>query len=174
MKKIYLNSEPALLYEIERQRARDPVRVWIRQKLNCLKDKFRCGRDEGNMIKRLTNFNREILETYINLLQNLEKKLFPEEQFATAIEKKDLETLCGFLEDGGQPEHPGMVLIKTSSFKMGSDEGLPSERPIHQVKVDEFWIDKCEITNYQYLIVLARHPFLRKSTFLENIMMVII
>ena len=92
--KIYLNSEPALLHEIERQRARDSIRVWIRQKLNCLKDKFRCGRDEGKMIKRLTNFNREILKTYVHLLQNLEKKLFPEEQVASTIEKQDLETLC--------------------------------------------------------------------------------
>ncbi len=164
--KIYLNSEPALLHEIERQRARDSIRVWIRQKLNCLKDRFRCGRDEGKMIKRLTNFNQEILNTYILLLQNLEKKLFPEEQAFTKIEKKDLETLCGFLEDDDKnTDHSGMVLIKPGTFKMGSDDGLPSERPIHQVTLDEFWIDKCEVTNYQYLLVLARHPFLRKSTF---------
>ena len=164
--KIYLNSEPTLLHEIERQRARDSIRVWIRQKLKCLNDKFRCGRDEGKMIKRLTNYNREILNTYIHLLQNLEKKLFPEEQVITTIEKKDLETLCGFIEDGGnKTEHPEMVLIKPGRFKMGSDKGLPSERPVHQVEVDEFWIDKCEITNYQYLLVLAKHPFLRKSTF---------
>ena len=164
--KIYLNSEPILLHEIERQRARDSIRVWIRQKLKCLNDKFRCGRDEGNMIKRLTNFNREILNTYIQLLQNLEKKLFPEEQVTTTIEKKDLETLCGFIEDGGKKtERPGMVLIKPGRFKMGSDKGVPSERPVHQVEVNEFWIDKCEITNYQYLLFLARHPFLRKSTF---------
>jgi len=31
--------------------------------------------------------------------------------------------------------------------------------------VDEFWIDKCEVTNYQFLLVAAQHPFLRKSTF---------
>ena len=74
--------------------------------------------------------------------------------------------MCGFIEDGvKKTEHPGMVLIKPGRFKMGSDKGLPSERPVHQVEVDEFWIDKCEITNYQYLLVLARHPFLRKSTF---------
>ena len=116
--KIYINSEPALLHEIERQRARDSIRVWIRQKLNCLEDKFRCGRDERKLIKRLTNFNREVLNTYIHLLQNLEKKLFPEEQVATSIEKKDLETLCGFLEDGVKKnEHPGMVLIKPGTFK---------------------------------------------------------
>ena len=89
--KIYLKSEPALLHEIERQRARDSIRVWIRQKLNCLKDKFRCGRDEGKMINRLTNFNQEILNTYVHLLQNLEKKLFPEEQVASTIEKKTLK-----------------------------------------------------------------------------------
>ena len=52
--KIYLVAEPALLNEIERQRARDAVRVWIRQKLNCLNEKYRCGRDERKMIKRVT------------------------------------------------------------------------------------------------------------------------
>ncbi len=164
--KVYLNAEKELLHEIERQRARDAVRVWIRQKLNCLKDKFRCGYDERKMIKRVTNFDREILNTYKYLLQNLEKKLFPEEQVLSTIEKKDLETLCGFVEDGSKKaENPEMILIDPGKFNMGSDDGLPSERPVHQVEVDEFWIDKCEVTNYQFLQVVAKHPFLRKSTF---------
>ncbi|MED5240542.1 MAG: formylglycine-generating enzyme family protein, partial [SAR324 cluster bacterium] len=51
---IYLAAEPALLNEIERQRARDAVRVWIRQKLNCLNEEYRCGHDERKMIKRVT------------------------------------------------------------------------------------------------------------------------
>ncbi|GIT09294.1 MAG: hypothetical protein CM1200mP30_29240 [Pseudomonadota bacterium] len=67
-----------------------------------------------------------------------------------------------------------MVLIKPGKFKMGSDDGLPSERPVHQVKVGEFWIDKCEITNYQYLQVVAQHPFLGKAPSPENITMEII
>ena len=36
------------------------------------------------------------------------KKLFPEEQVASKIEKKDLDTLCGFLEEGSKKtEKPG-------------------------------------------------------------------
>ena len=164
--KIYLNAEPFLLYEIERQRARESVRIWIRQKMKCLKDKYSCGRDERNMIKRVTKFEPKILKTYLKLLYNLEKKLFPEEQVATIIKTKDLETLCGFVDQVSQKTaRPGMILIDSGNFKMGSSEGLPSEHPVREVKVDEFWIDKCEVTNYQFLLVAAQHPFLRKSTF---------
>ena len=164
--KIYLNAEPSLLYESERQRARGAVRIWIRQKLNCLKDEYRCGRDERKLIKRVTNFEAEILKTYINMLKNLDKKLFPEEQIATMIKTKDLETLCGFVDQSSQKTaRPGMILIQSGNFKMGSEKGLPSEHPIRVVNLDDFWIDKCEVTNYQFLLVVAQHPFLRKSTF---------
>ena len=164
--KIYLNAEPYLLYEIERQRARDAVRIWVKQKLNCLQDEFRCGRDERGLIKRVTNFDPKILKTYIQILYNLEKKLFPEEQIATFIEKKDIETLCGFADqsDSKSPK-PGMIFIPGGSFKMGSNKGFYFEEPVRKVNIDGFWIDKCEVTNYQFLRVVAQHPFLRKSTF---------
>ena len=163
---IYLAAEPALLNEIERQRARDAVRVWIRQKLNCLNEEYRCGHDERKMIKRVTNFETEILKTYVRILKNLEKKLFPEEQTATFIKTKDLETLCGFTDSVSlKTPKPGMQLIDTGKFKMGSAKGLPAEHPVREVHLDAFWIDKCEVTNYQYLLVAAQHPFLRKSTF---------
>ncbi len=164
--KIYQNAEPFLLYEIERQKAREAVRIWIRQKLKCLKDKYSCGRDERKMINRVTKFDQKILKTYYHLLQNLEKKLFPEEQVGTIIQTKDLETLCGFVDQvRGKNSRPEMVLIDSGNFNMGSSEGLQHEHPVREVKVDEFWIDKCEVTNYQFFLVAARYPFLRKSTF---------
>jgi len=49
----------------------------------------------------------------------------------------------------GEPED--MVRIPSGSFWMGSDEGLASERPAHQVTLDPYWIDKYPITNQQYL-----------------------
>ena len=164
--KIYQNAEPDLLYEIERQRARDMVRIWIKQKLNCLQDKFRCGRDERKMIFRITKFDKKILSLYIKILKNLEKKLFPEEQNATFIKKKDIKTLCGFADElSRQNPKPGMSLIPAGVFKMGSNEGMSSEKPVREIYVDSFWIDKCEVTNYEFLNVVLRHPFLRKSTF---------
>lgn len=39
-----------------------------------------------------------------------------------------------------------MVLLKGGKFKMGTDNGMPYEAPIHEVTVNPFWIDKYEVT----------------------------
>jgi formylglycine-generating enzyme required for sulfatase activity len=44
----------------------------------------------------------------------------------------------------------GMIPIPGGSFFMGSDEGLPFEKPAHQVKVDPFCIDEFEVTVERY------------------------
>ncbi len=47
--------------------------------------------------------------------------------------------------DGGQ-----MVLIIAGEFQMGSNDGVRSEKPVHTVHLDAFYIDKYEVTNAQY------------------------
>jgi len=49
---------------------------------------------------------------------------------------------------GEAPE--GMVWIPGGKFLMGSDSGKPSERPVHEVAVDGFWMDRHEVTNAQF------------------------
>ena len=46
----------------------------------------------------------------------------------------------------------GMVLISGSNFFMGSDDedANPDEFPIHEVKVNSFWMDATEVTNAQF------------------------
>src|SRR5437899_3258616 len=44
----------------------------------------------------------------------------------------------------------GMVWIPSGAFFMGSDDGQPDERPVHEVHVDGFWIDQTELTNEQF------------------------
>jgi formylglycine-generating enzyme required for sulfatase activity len=39
-----------------------------------------------------------------------------------------------------------MILIPAGPFKMGSNEGLPNERPEHQVTLDSYYIDQYEVT----------------------------
>lgn len=39
-----------------------------------------------------------------------------------------------------------MVLIPTGPFTMGSNDGLPNERPEHTVTIDAFYIDQYEVT----------------------------
>lgn len=44
----------------------------------------------------------------------------------------------------------GMVWIPGGTFWMGSDNGQPDEKPVHQVTVDGFWMDAAEVTNEQF------------------------
>ncbi len=44
----------------------------------------------------------------------------------------------------------GMVWLSGGTFWMGSADGRPDELPVHEVKVDGFWIDKTEVSNEQF------------------------
>ena len=44
----------------------------------------------------------------------------------------------------------GMVFVKGGTFTMGSVSGYSSEKPEHQVTLDDFYIGKYEITNAEY------------------------
>ena len=47
-----------------------------------------------------------------------------------------------------------MVLIRASAafrgFTMGANDGADDERPLHDVKLNDFWIDHTEVTNEQF------------------------
>lgn len=43
-----------------------------------------------------------------------------------------------------------MIKIPAGTFMMGTDHGIARERPAHEVHLDEFLIDKYEVTNRQY------------------------
>ncbi len=40
----------------------------------------------------------------------------------------------------------GMLLIPEGSFAMGTTDGMAHESPVHQVKIDSFWMDEHEVT----------------------------
>jgi formylglycine-generating enzyme required for sulfatase activity len=42
------------------------------------------------------------------------------------------------------------VFVPAGSFMMGSDDGSDDEKPVHEVTLDAFWIDRTEVTNAQY------------------------
>ena len=43
-----------------------------------------------------------------------------------------------------------MVWIPGGTFRMGSETGQADERPVHEVTVDGFWMDRTEVTNEQF------------------------
>jgi formylglycine-generating enzyme len=66
----------------------------------------------------------------------------------------------------GKPPHHGMVWIPGGTFRMGSENHYPEERPVHDVAVDGFWIDQSTVTNADWLtfveatkyVTLAERP----------------
>ena len=44
----------------------------------------------------------------------------------------------------------GMKWVPGGTFHMGSEEGQPDEKPIHEVTVDGFWMDTYEVTNEEF------------------------
>ncbi|MEE8586710.1 MAG: formylglycine-generating enzyme family protein [Acidobacteriota bacterium] len=55
---------------------------------------------------------------------------------------------------------PQLVRIPSGSFRMGSQEGAQNERPVHQVRVDEFAIAVHPVTNREYsrFLKATGHP----------------
>ena len=45
---------------------------------------------------------------------------------------------------------PDMVWIPGGTFRMGSEDFYPEERPVHDVTVDGFWIDRYTVTNERF------------------------
>src|SRR5205807_505008 len=44
-----------------------------------------------------------------------------------------------------------MVVIPGGPFQMGSSDGGEFERPVHEVVLDDFWMDTIPVTNRQFL-----------------------
>jgi len=56
-----------------------------------------------------------------------------------------------FLSDcKSKTDSADMVRIPAGSFEMGSNDGGDDEKPVHNVYISEFWMDKYEVTNGEY------------------------
>jgi formylglycine-generating enzyme required for sulfatase activity len=59
-----------------------------------------------------------------------------------------LSTVSADIEQLNAP--PDVVWIPGGTFRMGSEDFYPEERPVHEVGVDGFWMDRCTVTNDQF------------------------
>ncbi len=46
------------------------------------------------------------------------------------------------------------VLVRGGEFQMGSEDGDSDEQPVHQVMLSDFWLDRTEVTNRQFVVYL--------------------
>ena len=58
-----------------------------------------------------------------------------------------------------------LVRIEGGSFRMGSDDHYPEERPAHRVTVDPFWIERTPVTNEMFRRFVAETGYV---TFAER------
>ena len=51
---------------------------------------------------------------------------------------------------GGTPPAEGMAWVPRATFRMGSSDFYPEERPVHRVTVDGFWMDEHPVTAAEF------------------------
>ena len=71
---------------------------------------------------------------------------------AVVLTKKKSTPLAAEITDS---KNAVMVLVPEGDFVMGSDNGDEDERPVHTVYLDEFYIDKYEVTNLDYRVCVV-------------------
>ena len=53
------------------------------------------------------------------------------------------------------PEDVPMILVPAGPFEMGSEDGNIREKPVHTVRLDDFYIDQYEVTNAHYAVCVV-------------------
>jgi formylglycine-generating enzyme required for sulfatase activity len=90
-----------------------------------------------------------IFEDGVNLYRRKGSSSLPSEKT-----EEPLELVQGLFENEKtqtrQIDGMEMVLVPAGEFPMGSEDGSENERPVHEVYLDAFYIDKYEVSNAQY------------------------
>ena len=57
-------------------------------------------------------------------------------------------SITTYSQDGGNTEkdYGEMIFVKGGTFQMGSNDGRDNEKPVHSITLDDFYIDKYEVT----------------------------
>jgi eukaryotic-like serine/threonine-protein kinase len=61
-----------------------------------------------------------------------------------------------------------MVLIPGGTFQMGLEDGEPDERPVHEERIKDFYLDKYEVTNEQYKRFVDQASYKPPSNWTQN------
>jgi formylglycine-generating enzyme required for sulfatase activity len=62
-----------------------------------------------------------------------------------------------------RPETGDMVWVEGGKFTMGSIDGANDERPIHDVRIRGFWMDRTEVTNEQFSLFVSETNYVTEA-----------
>ncbi len=88
---------------------------------------------------------------------SVELEGYEREETVVELEPGSEREFSWVLEEGYVP--PGMIKVSGGRFIMGSDDGGGDEKPMREVEVDTFYIDRYEVTNEMYQNTLPLHTF---------------
>ena len=103
----------------------------------------RIHKDSGDVCYNGQRFD----EAYVHYALVSQKNSFDEEC-------REMMEICREKGTLMRDSKAGMVRIDNGVFKMGRNNGPSNEQPLHNVRLDAFYIDKYEVSNVQYAIFL--------------------
>ncbi len=81
----------------------------------------------------------------------VKSKITPNDSIDSTLVTKDNRVKnLGKMTSNDKIENDNMVLVEGGTFMMGSHEGRRDEKPVHNVRVNSFYMSKYEITNAEY------------------------
>lgn len=80
-----------------------------------------------------------------------------QEDTMVVLEANAPQTIQLEMATGKVPQ--GMVLIPAGKFMMGSQDAAPDERPLREVELKAFYIDRFEVTNQAFKAVFPNHTY---------------
>lgn len=108
---------------------------------------------------------------HINALEHDDTDISVAENVDTIFKSADIpETTIQELSHNGVTSDVDMVFIPAGEFQMGStdEKASGSEKPVHTVYVDAFYMDKYLVTNEQYKAFLDENPQWCKPQLFKN------
>lgn len=107
-----------------------------------LSDKEKTYQNQLSQLKQQQGEQQALLDEY--------KSVFGSGATAEQASLRPLEkNQLGFYEHEFKNGHI-MIFIPAGKFQMGTDGGAADEKPVHEVYLDGYWIDKFELTNRQF------------------------
>jgi formylglycine-generating enzyme required for sulfatase activity len=79
----------------------------------------------------------------------------------TIIQSKQAAT--NFTQNLGSGITLDMIFVEGGTFMMGSNDGKDSEKPVHSVTLDSFYIGKFQVTQAQWKAIMGNNPSLFKG-----------
>jgi formylglycine-generating enzyme len=104
-------------------------------------------------------FGAKLLRIYCQdpVIKMKEQRILKFMVFVLALFLMTLTSKISATAKTSNPAHSEMILLEAGCFQMGSEEFV-SEEPIHNVCVSSFYLDKFEVTQKNFELVMGSNP----------------